>query len=416
MNSGKRPAIIQVLMLMALFFAYAGDPPPMVNEAHYLVKAKSFWQPTFAANDLFASSPKAHITFYTFFGWPAAFLSLTTTAWMGRFVGWLLLAIGLRQLATSVTANWYAPLIVAIVWIAGIEYGNLAGEWVIGGIEAKVPAYGFVLLGLASLVQRKWNQVWAYLGAASAFHVLTGGWSVIAAIITWWFSERQREDRHALLTRWLWIGGAISLAGLIPALALTGAASDADTTAAARIYTYYRIKHHLLPADFHVQWYLRHVGMIIATGMLARCYWSASEPIRQLGRFTAGAVTIAMVGLLIGLLPPWLPDVAAKLLRYYWFRLTDAMVPLLAGLLIRQDSFRLSWHHSGLRRSSLMRRGCLRSPFPVTGERVLRFHRRSRIAGPDYRMHRLRSNSWLIVTGWRFVSGPKHQRPKMRFS
>ena len=34
------------------------------------------------------------------------------------------------------------------------------------------------------------------------------------------------------------------------------------------------------------------------------------------------AVLIALVGLIIGTLPSVMPDVAAKLLRYYWFRLT----------------------------------------------------------------------------------------------
>ncbi len=265
----------EVVLLVLLFFVYAGDLPPMVNEAHYLVKAKNFWQPQWCENDLFASSAKAHTTFYVLLGWMTQYISLSATAWIGRVVGWAMLAIGLQRLCWNLFQRRFVCLAVATVWIAGIEYGNLAGEWVVGGIEAKVPAYGFVLLGLASLVQRRWNQVWIFLGFASAFHVLSGGWSVIAAMIAWWFTERGRKDACRLFTPALLLGGAISLFGLIPAVALTMGVSGEDSTVAARIYTYFRIAHHLLPADFLVQWYLRHGTLILLSLAIACLYWRA---------------------------------------------------------------------------------------------------------------------------------------------
>ncbi|MCG8652893.1 MAG: hypothetical protein MI861_23840, partial [Pirellulales bacterium] len=108
----------------------------MVNEAHYLVKAKNFWQPEWCEQDLFVASGKAHTTFYALFGWPTRWFSLATTAWLGRLVGWLLLAVGLQRLCWVLCRQRYASLLVATIWIAGMEYGNLAGEWVVGGIEA----------------------------------------------------------------------------------------------------------------------------------------------------------------------------------------------------------------------------------------------------------------------------------------
>ncbi len=208
-------------MLVSLMFIYAGDVPPMVNEAHYLVKAKNYWQPEWCSGDLFAASGKAHTTFYFLFGWPTLFVSLDTTAWIGRFIGWGMLAVGLQRLCFKLLGKQLASIGVLIVWIAGVEYGNLAGEWIVGGIEAKVPAFGLVLLGLAEVVDRKWHRVWPWLGAASAFHVLTGGWSVIAAMIAWVMTERGRDDAVKLFTPALFFGGALSLLGLVPAVALT---------------------------------------------------------------------------------------------------------------------------------------------------------------------------------------------------
>lgn len=331
----KKTALIETTLLVMLFFAYAGDAPPMVNEAHYMIKAKNFWQPEFCQNDLLASSAKAHATFYVLFGWPTQFMALSASTWIGRFVGWTVLAIGLQRLCWAVDPRRYASLAVAIVWIAGIEYCDLAGEWVVGGIEAKVPAYGLVLLGLSQLVQRRWGRVWILFGAASAFHVLTGGWAVVAGVIAWWFTERDQEDRQPLITPSLFLGGLLALFGLIPAIALSIGTSSEDATLAARIYTYYRLKHHLLPADFYAVWYLRHGALILATMFVARIFWER-DSIRRMGWFTVGAVSIALVGLFIGLLPQVAPDLAAELLRYYWFRLTDAVVPLMAGLLVAQ--------------------------------------------------------------------------------
>ena len=332
-SPGQLAAAVEVALLMALFFVYAGDPPPAINEAHYLVKAKNFWQPSWCADDLFVSSAKAHAVFYVLFGWPTQFVSLTTTAWAGRLVGWSLLAIGLRRLSWKLVPYPGAVLAVAVVWLAGIEYGNLAGEWVVGGIEAKVPAYGLVLLALAELVDRRWKRVWPLLGAASALHVLVGGWSVLAAALAWWMSERRREDAQPLLSPALFLGGALALFGLVPALWLTLGTEPGDALAAAHIYTYFRIAHHLLPAAFAPWWYLRH-GLLIGATVLAAAglgpRWDESW--KRVGWFTGGAVGIAAAGLLVGLLPAMAPDWAARLLRYYWFRLTDVTVPLLLGL------------------------------------------------------------------------------------
>ena len=333
----------EIICLMLLFFIYAGDPAPMVNEAHYLVKAKNFWNATWCHNDLFASSAKAHTTFYFLMGWPTKFVSLEATAWIGRIAGWLVLAIGLQRLCSKLIPVRFASVMVAVLWIVGVQYGNLAGEWVVGGIEGKVPAYGFVLLALAAMVDRRWNQVWPLMGIASAFHVLSGGWSVIAASIAWWATERKRPDGKVYFSPALFAGGAIALFGLLPALWLTVGVPSEDAAAAAEIYTYFRIKHHLLPADFQTWWFIRHGILIATTALMYLALPQKSSKFRSLYFFTVGAVGIALVGLFVGALPAVAPELAAKLLRYYWFRLSDAVVPLMLGLLVTQQVVQANW-------------------------------------------------------------------------
>lgn len=327
--------IWEVAGLLMLFFVYAGDGPPMVNEAHYLVKAKNFWDPSWCSEDLFAASGKAHTTFYFLFGWPTQFVALETVAWVGRVVGWLMLAIGLSRLCRVIFNRPYASIPVAILWIVGIEYGNLAGEWVVGGIEAKVPAYGLILMGVADVVTRCWNRSWLWFGAASAFHVLSGGWAVVAAVFAWVVLERVRSDRRPLLSRGLFAGGVLSLFGLIPALSLTIGAPPEDSAMAAKIYSYFRIRHHLLPADFAWQWYVRHGALLAMTAVFWRLGRGGKhDRVRSLATFGLGSIGIAVCGMMVGTLPALVPDLAAKLLRFYWFRLSDAIVPLVFAVLV----------------------------------------------------------------------------------
>ena len=45
-----------------------------------------------------------------------------------------------------------------------IERFHMAGEWVIGGVEAKGFAYVLVFLGLEAVVRNRWNRAWLLLG------------------------------------------------------------------------------------------------------------------------------------------------------------------------------------------------------------------------------------------------------------
>lgn len=332
---------IQWLVILGLCFVYAGDAPPNVNEAHYLAKAKNFWDPTWCHNDLFVASGKAHAVFYWVFGWPTLWFSLSTSAWIGRFVGWGLLAAGLLRLCGAMRLPYGMGPLVTLVWIAGLQQGNLAGEWVVGGIEAKVPAYALVLFGLAELLRKNWNATWVLFGAAAAFHVLTGGWAVVAAGFAFlylrWVRRDGGEPHCRLLTPGLFLGGAISLLGVLPALAMSSGASSAEVTSAAKVYTYFRISHHLLPSAFHFDWYVRHGVLTTLTLFSLWLLWRDATADRRglilsLAAFTVGAMMVSVMGLVVGMLPAVAPDWSAKLLRFYWFRLADAITPLALGL------------------------------------------------------------------------------------
>ena len=133
------------MLIFCLFFVYAGWPAPDVNESHYLCKVKQAWNPDWLPGDFFLNTPDAHPVFTATFGWMTLFLSLPAFAWTGRVLTWLALAWAWRRLSDAlVSREWYAVL-SALLFVYACEISAPAGEWVIGGFEAKGPAYVFVL-------------------------------------------------------------------------------------------------------------------------------------------------------------------------------------------------------------------------------------------------------------------------------
>src|SRR5438132_960917 len=176
----RRQAVAEVLLIFCLFFVYAGWPAPDVNESHYLCKVKQAWNGDWLPGDFFLNTPDAHPVFTWTCGWPTRFLSLPAFAWTGRVLTWLALAWAWRRLSYALVSRPWYSLLSAALFVYACEASAPAGEWVIGGFEAKGPSYVLVLLALERVARNSWRQAFILLGAASAFHVLVGGWMTVA--------------------------------------------------------------------------------------------------------------------------------------------------------------------------------------------------------------------------------------------
>lgn len=326
---------LEWLGLILLFAIFAGQETPGVNEAHYLAKARHFWDPAWCGRDLFLRSRDAHQVFAAAIGWLAGLLPLPAVAWVGRIVTWAALAAGWQRLSDALWPRSGLALLSAGLWLALLDHGSMAGEWVVGGVEAKSWAYAAVFCGLACFVAERWNRGLAWLGLATCCHVLVGGWALVAAGAAWVGCGPFRPS-----LRVLWPGfvsaGLLSLPGLVPAVLLTAGTDPVVAGDAAWIYVYGRLSHHLVFHRFDPFAIAAFAGVLVvwlvaaaATPCDLRAGHLGQRPVRG---FVGGAVVIAVAGALIDqlLLGQW--ELSAKLLRYYWFRLADAMVPAGAAL------------------------------------------------------------------------------------
>lgn len=324
---------LEVAAITAIFAAAGAWPVPDVNETVYLTKARHAADPAYASGDFFLETPDAHGVFYLLLGPLAAAVPLETAAWIGRLAGWLALAIGFHHLALPILGNasargTWARIAAAAVFSASLRFTSASGEWVIGGCEAKVFAWAFVLGGLGELVRGRLPWAWCLLGGATAFHPIVGGWAMLAAAAAWATGRREHSPQTpAITTVLLVIGAALAAAGVLPALMLSAGTDAATRAEAARIYVVERLHHHLLPRTFPVGFIPRHVLAIVAWWLLDRLA-PASRARARLKRFTLAALGISLAGLLIAALEPWAPPAVHGLLRFYWFRLADVVVPL----------------------------------------------------------------------------------------
>ena len=166
--------------MFGVFFAYGAWPIPDVNEQYYVGKAIHFWNPEWLAADPFLNSPDSHWLFYAAFGTLSFFFSQNALVWAGRVLIWALTACAWVRLSRAlISRRWVAPL-TAAAFAFYLESFHMAGEWIFGGVEGKGFAFPFVFWGLACFVEGKYNRAWILYGIGAAFHVLVGGWAVVA--------------------------------------------------------------------------------------------------------------------------------------------------------------------------------------------------------------------------------------------
>lgn len=328
--------VVETALVFGVFFAHAAWPVADPNEPHYLAKAKHFWEPDWIVGDAFLDSPDAHYVFYIACGWWTKFLSLPTVAWVGRLATWLLAAVAWRRLASRLRLPWGFAALSAAAFLAANERWTMAGEWVIGGFESKGLAYSLVFFGLGDLVAGRWNAVWLWLGAASAFHPLVGGWSVLAAGASWLMTGRGYTPLRGQIP-YLVAGGLMALAGVWPILRLNAGADPETTRQAAEIYLW-RINHHLNILEFKPAFVNRFALFVGVWGSLAGLVSLRDFRQARLQAFCGAALVPVAVGVAVTLAAAPDVDAIAGLLRVYWYRLADAAIPIgfafgLAGLI-----------------------------------------------------------------------------------
>lgn len=339
-----RGDLVAFVCLFALMFAYSLIQAniPGVNEPHYLTKARHVWDPSWCAGDLFLESSNPHLVFYRTVGALAAVTYFPVAAVLGRLLGSGLVAYGWQRLSRTVTGSRWAGFVSAAFALSLATFGNWSGEWLVGGVESKVFAYGFAYWATAVLLEGRVTAAGLLAGLSVSFHPVVGVWftaTLAAAALAHCTAWCPIRGLAGLKTRVWLLGGLTFLVaaapGVVPALAVLGAGSEEAALEATRYQVTRRLAHHLNPFAFAGH---AHLAAAIAVALWGGLTWAVVT--RRLGGrlsgdarhsviavqvMVAASILIAAGGVLVaaGLPSDW----AVKLLKFYPFRVADILVP-----------------------------------------------------------------------------------------
>lgn len=313
------------------------------NEAGKLALARQQVDPAWIPGDWYLGTPQAYQwLFQQFAGWMVRWLEFPIGSLVLRLLGYGFWALALARVTVQLGLTPPRAALAAVLF--GLDQSVIAREWMVGTVEPKTFAYAAVLLAYACWRERRWGLSGFWSGLACSFHILVGGYALMALAGLALWPHRQPCNPRGLI-RW---GVAALLAGLPvllplaeqlrgglpPAVAEAGSLGLPST---AWIYVFLRNPHHLVPATWPPEAWRQALGMVLLfAGGALLCRRAGqrrpSFPVAacmDLILWSLAALFMALVGLLISLV-----DHEGVILRLYPFRFADTLLVLAAWLLL----------------------------------------------------------------------------------
>src|SRR5262245_50046909 len=119
------------------------------------------------------------------------------------------------------------------------------------------------------------------------------------------------------------IGALLAAPSVVVGLSLDRGTDPEAVTQAARIMVFERLKHHLVIHEFPIWYVVRFTLLAVAWLLLSRYAARDNPPEQRLNRFVAITLAIALTGAVLDQALRWSPNIAAHILKYYWYRLAD---------------------------------------------------------------------------------------------
>ena len=244
-----------------------------VNELHHLPLSRHFVEPTWLAQDIYYSEPPGYrLLFQLLFGHLTTTIGFLATSIVGRILGYVAIATGLWTLARSLGMRLLTVLAALGLFVyVHRPQGVMAGEWLIGSIEPKVFAYSAIFIALSALFAGRYLWMTAWLGVATSFHALVGGWASIAMVLLLlWRRPFVLLDGR----RWL---AAVPIYFTTGVFAITAVLTqvlnpvdEASVISPSYVYSFLRNPHHVNPLAWSLdEWWILLAYLLVFGG----CTW-----------------------------------------------------------------------------------------------------------------------------------------------
>ena len=330
--------ILAVTAFLSLGFLLKGNMGN-VNEVHFLPLAKQYADPNWIPGDWYYNEPPGYrLLFIALFGKLILAFGFLATSIIGRLLCYTLIASGLVFLGKKLGISLPALLVGIGLFLYVNHYqGVVAQEWLVGGVESKSFAYGFLLLTIGLMLEGYYRLMALMLGLVASFHVLVGGWAFLA-VVGWllWRRRKDLADIYYLGSVFLIYLVASGFA-ILPVLQQLFTSTPTGSIEPSYLFVYVRTPHHLNPLSWDSDWWLIPLAYLLVLGISLFLLKRQQKSGKFAPQYTtslelAEFTLITLIPFLLGLaIAPF--DTQGKLLQYYPFRLGDIMLPLNTCLL-----------------------------------------------------------------------------------
>lgn len=248
-------------------------------------------------------------------GVPVKLLGHELASTVLRAVLILLFAAGLTRLFTRLGLSAIdALLALSAFYLLDQQY--FGGEWIFKSPEGKSLAYAATFWAMSAALDLKWRVVWIVMAIATYFHLLVGGFWMLAILCWHLSSERDWRATLRLLLKY-----SSAVLPLVIAIAVQRAADnpigDIDTNA---IYLFERSPHHVAPfVNRWMLWSWLPGVFVLAATMLCGIYFLGKASDTLLRRLLYGC--LALQGyLLIVFLASASPEIVRAVGTFFIFR------------------------------------------------------------------------------------------------
>jgi hypothetical protein len=296
------------------------------NELDVLPFARQFYNRGWLPNDWYLNLDVGYRQVFNYIqGFLADWLGFLNGAYAGRIIVYLFLAVALFIFFRAIRLRFFLGLIVVILFLD--NQSLVAGEWVVGGVDPKTFAYSFSLLALAAFYSRKYLAGFALAGAALSFHVLIGIFALFCVIFAILLTQKLTKEYFNGLVRKSWPFFLTGIFGVFAIIQQLLPQADVNTSQAWNIYVEFRVPHHVLPSTWERNEWIFWIALAM-TIFLILFIANKKGALKFVAAYALGSVILFAIGMALFALD------LTSLLRFYWFRFPDVMVPFLSMVLI----------------------------------------------------------------------------------
>lgn len=328
------PLILQVLAAWLLVTAVRFVPDRLAyTEADALPSARQWFEHGWLPGDWYLNLDISYRVPFNLLMGPLVAVDVPLAVTAGRLLAYVVMAAAMVTLWRVLGVRFSLGMLA--LW-AALAYPTIAaGEYAVGGADAKGLAWPLALLALGLVLSGRIHWGSAALGAALSFHVLVGLQAAACLAVGILLARNATGLRWTDLRRaWPFLlTGCWGLVEVARQMRRLGG-GDEDAGAGWLAYVEFRVPHHVDPGAWQsTSWPLVLTGCAVIAGL---ALWRSRVPQVRL----LAAVSLAAAGLFcFGLLVAWLAPLEWS--RFYWFRFGDAFLPVSTGLLLAQGVGRL---------------------------------------------------------------------------